>query len=417
MVIGIDASRANVAERTGTERYAWEVIRRLLPLLHSHQVRLYVREPLRSDWGPLGDQVQVRVLRWPPAVLWSHLRLSWELLWHHPDVLFVPADTVPLIHPPTTITTIHDVAFERFPELYRSASVQRRLGWLRPLIHTAVRLFTLGRYGASERDYHRWSVRHALRTCSRILTVSEFTKSELVQTLKADPDRITVTYLGVRQPETYAALGTEQRRKTLERLCIPKPFFLYLGRLEKKKNILGVLAAYSRLVQTHGAATIPDLVLVGSPGYGWAEAQPVAERLRSSGKLHILGWTTDEDVMVLQTSAVALIYLSWYEGFGIPAVESLSAGVPVLAARVGSLPEVLGAAAFLVDPNDTEQIVSQMFTISTDQALRQRLIHLGLERVRNYTWERTSTATASILISRLQKLDKNGTVSTFNEQR
>ncbi len=397
MTIGIDASRANVAQRTGTERYAWEVIRRLLPMLASHQIRLYVREQLRDDWPALTPNISVRVLSWPPAILWSHLRLSWELLWHRPDILFVPADTVPLIHPSNTVSTIHDVGFERWPELYRQQSVQRRLGWLRPLVHLAVRVLTGGQYGATERDYHRWSARQAVRSCRTILTVSQFSKQEIVQTLKADSQRIVVTYLGVRQPDHFAAVTADRRQALLSALGCQRSFFLFLGRLEKKKNIDLVVAAYRRYRRQQPNPA--DLVLAGSPGYGWPEVVKSLADPELARAVHVLGWQPDEVVDVLQVAAVALIFVSQYEGFGIPALESLSAGVPVLASRHGSLPEVLNGAALFVDTGDIDEVVNGYRRISLDQRLRHRLIAAGRQRVRSFTWSATAVATARVIMA------------------
>lgn len=397
MIIGLDASRANVTERTGTERYAFEVIQRMLPRLHEHQVRLYVREPLLPDWPSLPSNVEVRVLQWAPGVLWTHLRLSCELLLHRPEVLFVPADTVPLIHPKTTISTIHDVAFERFPELYRGASVQRRLGWLRPFIHLAVRLITLGRYSASERDYHRWSVRQAIRTCSKILTVSEFSKQEIVSLLDVDPARITVTYPGVHQPEYFSAISPERRSSTVQKLKLAKPFFLFVGRLEKKKNIGLLIQAYKKYVDETSSPV--DLVLAGNPGFGWDEQVPIVTSSALDKHIHILGWQADEVVDVLRCTATALIFLSQYEGFGLPVLDSLSAGVPVVSSRHGSLPEVIGSAAIFVDTDNLDNVVSAMRRVVEDESLRKKLIDLGHHQVRDYTWEQTAKKTFDVVTS------------------
>ena len=192
MIIGIDASRANQREKTGTEWYSWHLIRQLVPLLSGHTIRLYTREPLLADLVDLKAQgAEERVLGWRPGIMWTHLRLSWEMIWHQPDVLLILADTVPLVHPPNTFTTIHDIAFERMPELYGQRSVQRRIGWAKPLVSLGIHILTFGQYGASELDYHRWSVRHALRACHKIFSVSKFTKQELIDVLKADPEKIT----------------------------------------------------------------------------------------------------------------------------------------------------------------------------------------------------------------------------------
>lgn len=396
MVIGLDASRANVAHPTGTERYAREVIVRLLNRLSAHTVRLYVREPLLPDWPSLPAHAQVRVLRWPPAILWSHIRLSWELLVHSPYVLFVPADTVPLIHPRRCVTTIHDVAFERFPELYRRKSIQRRMGLLKPIISGLVRLMTLGRYAATERDYHRWSVRQAIRTCNRILTVSEFSKREIQETLGVAPERIVVTPLGIRQPEYFASLPSELRPMILQRLGVQKPYVLFIGRLEAKKNIELLVRAYQQY-RTFASDPV-DLVLIGQPGFGWEKVEVSFDSEVSRQGIHQLGWQDDSTTDAILTGARAFIFISHYEGFGIPALEAMSAGVPVLASRNGSLPEVLGDAASYVS-TDLSSVAHGLQTITEDQMLREQCRERGYARVRQYTWERTTDLTLPLLVN------------------
>lgn len=395
MVIGIDASRANQSEKTGTEWYSWHLIRDLAVRLKDHQLRLYVREPLEPGLQNLGAKVEARVLTWRPGLLWSHLRLSWELLWHRPDVLFVPADTVPLIHPERTVTTIHDVAFERFPELYAGRSVQRRLGWLRPIIHLFVRIATFGRYSASERDYHRWSVRHALRACAKILTVSEFTKREMVDTLGADPKKIAVTYQGVPQPEVFQGISPDQQAATRQKFNLAHPFWLYIGRLEKKKHIAELIAAY--FAYRDQSESPADLVLVGSPGYGWAEIEKrLGKKLVENG-VRLLGYQPEDVVNVLRVSALGFIFLSAYEGFGRPPLESVNAGVPVIASSKGSLPEVLGDGAIFVDPENSSTVVAAMLRLETDTQLRQKLVERGRVAAKRFTWGRTADLTTAAL--------------------
>lgn len=397
MIIGIDASRANVAERTGTERYAFEVISRMLPKLGGHRVRLYVRETLRSEWGSIPSSVEVCVLRWPPAVLWTHLRLSWELFWRRVDVLFVPADTVPLIHPKNTITTIHDIAFERYPELYRGTSVQRAKGPLRFILNAAVRLVTLGRYTASELDYHRWSVRQAVRSCPTILTVSEFSKKEIADVLHVPLERIIVTPLGIHAPAHYASISEQRILARKKELRLTTPYALFIGRLESKKNIALLLQAYTafRSVTQHSSL---DLVLAGNPGYGWTEAVKSVGGELADG-VHQLGWQSDEAVDELLLGASALVMVSEYEGFGLPAVEALSAGIPVIASRHGSLPEVLGNYAVYVDTTSVEELRNQFTLLSQkgDQFGHDR--SASKEYAARYTWVTTAELTLKAIVS------------------
>lgn len=390
MIIGIDASRANVAEKTGTEWYSWHLIRELIPLLAGHTVRLYSREPLRAGLDRFGADVQSRVLAWPPGILWSHLRLSWELFWHRPDVLFVPADTVPLIHPKKTLTTIHDVAFERWPELYQGRSVQRRLGWLRPLVHLAVRLFTLGRYSASERDYHRWSARHALRSSPRILTVSEFSKREILATIGGQPDQIIVTPLGVDATTPMKHCTPREIEETQRRYGLSRPYVIFIGRLEEKKNIRLLLESFALYHQSEKDPV--DLVLLGAPGYGW-EAASAAIPTDQRSAIHQLGWVGEDDRWRLHAGARGLIFLSAYEGFGLPPLESMLLRVPVLASRFGSLPEVLDDAALYADELEPRLVAKAINRLVTDQALRVQLSSKGFAWAQQYTWQRTARLT------------------------
>jgi glycosyltransferase involved in cell wall biosynthesis len=402
MLIGIDASRANQREKTGTEWYSWHLIRALIPRLRGHRVRLYVREPLRADWGPLEPPAEVQVLKWPIGIVWSHLRLGWELLRRPPDMLFVPADTVPIVRRCPTVTTIHDIAFERHPELYARRSVQRRLGWARPFIHAAVRILTLGRYSASEVDYHRWSVRHALRVSQTILTVSEFTKQELVELLGAKPEQIVVTYQGVQQPETLLSVTEAERQAVKAQHGLKQAFFLYVGRLERKKNIEALLQGFQEFCRT--GAGPHHLVLVGSPGYGWDSVAGLLDSPDLRGRVHQLGWLSEDHLRVLRTAAAAFVFLSAYEGFGVPPLESFSAGVPVIASRNGSIPEILGSAAVYADPADPSTVAAAMARLVHDPALAQRLVRQGQTRVRAFTWEKTADRTAAALLASLPKL-------------
>ncbi len=395
MVIGIDASRANQREKTGTEWYSWHLIRALASRLPDHQLRLYTREPLEPGLQNLGPQIESRVLTWKPGLLWSHLRLAWELLRHPPDVVFIPADTVPLIRRRPTVTTIHDIAFERFPELYAKRSVQRRLGWLRPIIQLLVRLVTGGRYGASELDYHRWSVRHALRVSRDILTVSAFTKNEMIEVLQARPDRIQVTYQGVIQPKQVPTFDQAAKNRLRAKHHLSRRYWLFIGRLETKKNIQQLVQAYQQYAES--ASDPADLVLVGSPGYGW---ETVAARLplMRHGRVHVLGWQPETDVHGLLSDAHGFLFLSAYEGFGRPPLEAMSFGVPVLSSPAGSLPEVLGSAAAYADPKNTNQVVETLRRLDRDTDWRKQLRDAGFQQVRKFTWQSTADRTAAVLL-------------------
>src|SRR3989344_40160 len=221
MVLGIDASQANRKIRSGTEWYAFYLISEIIKLLKDRpdvKVRLYVRDPLQGDLvknfsaqgGPASGW-EVKILKWPFAYFWGQIRLSVEMLFNPPDVLFCPAHTIPAIHPKKTFTTLHDVGFRDNPELYDKLSL-----W-----------------------YHRFSAWFAIKKAAHIFTVSEFSKQRIVANYNSDPNKISVTYLGIDKTSAIAD------KLFIEEFGLrEKSYVLYVGRLEPKKNVLNMIKGY-----------------------------------------------------------------------------------------------------------------------------------------------------------------------------
>lgn len=368
-VIGIDASRANARLRTGTEWYAFQVIQELKKVIPgSFQVVLYSKEALRDGLEGLPPNWESRVLRWPPGKFWTQIRLSWEMWRRPPDVLFVPAHALPLLLPPLVATTVHDVAF-----------------MVRP-----------GAYKLGERLYHRWSARHAAARAGLLLTVSEFSKAETVKYFGADPDKIAVTPLGYDR-RLYQPVGDRPALEdALRRYNIKEPYFLFVGRLEDKKNLAGLLRSFAVFSDRFDAGRGFRLVLVGKRGVGYERAwtglgADVRRRVVETG------YVCAEDSKYIYGGAAALVFPSWYEGFGLPLLEAFACGTPVIASRLASIPEVGGDAVRYVDPADPEDIAAAMDLVSRDEAARAALVAGGSRRVRGFSWEKTADLTWSAL--------------------
>ncbi len=363
--IAIDVSRANVAKRTGVEWYAWHLVQELKRVIPpEYRVVLYSREPLLPDFGELPKNWEVRVLNWPPRRLWTQLRLSWEMLVRAPDLLFVPVHVLPLILPRRRILTLHDVAFVSHPEAYSLA----------------------------ERLYQAFAVRYASWRASLVLTISQFSKSELMNIFSVPEKKLAVTPLGCEADE-FAPPTDDERRLALRRLNLEgRKYFLYVGRIEAKKNTMNLLRAYRQY-----RVTSPDpsrLVLVGKLGYGGEVARRmVAEDQVLREAVSLLGYASNEDLRALYAGASAFLFPSWYEGFGLPVLEAMAARVPVIAARASALPEVCGSSALFVPPDDINGWTAAMRQIEADVALRARLVADGRERVSHYTWRQTAELT------------------------
>lgn len=365
ITIDIDASRATVAQRTGTERYSYEVIAALDRIAPAEvQFRLYINGG-RERLPPLSSRAQVRDLRLPR--LWTHLRLgpaSWRA---RPRVLFVPAHVVPLLHPPTVVT-IHDVGYRVFPEA-----------------HTARRRLEL-------EVTTRWS----LRAARRVLAVSEATKRDLVNWYGVNPDRITVTPLGLSAdfgpPDDRDCVTAVRARYGL----LQRPYLLYIGTVQPRKNLARVIEALATVL---AAGYNLDLVLAGKRGWLSEPIERRASELGIADRVRFTGYIADADLPALLAGALAFIFPSLYEGFGLPVLEAMACGAPVITSTISSLPEVAGDAALLVDPLDPYAIAAAIMRVHDDATLRADLRQRGLARARQFTWESCAQRTLEALMA------------------
>lgn len=372
MIIGIDASRANKPNRTGVEWYAFHLIQELKKLTAGdrHSWVLYTREPLT---GPLAELpknwYEVRA-GWPPRRLWTQVRMSWEM-WRRPsDVLFVPAHVLPLIRPDRSVVTIHDVGFRRFPKLYSPQDI----------------------------SYHEATTKHISKTQARIITVSEFSGRELSQLYGANTNRIAITHCGVDHDLYKPIPDPRELEDKLRTLQIPQPYFLSVGRLEAKKNIANLVKAFTSWKSSRGIGDPMHLVLAGAPGHQYGEIKKAIDASPFKHQIIELGYVKEEDKPYLMNGATALAHVSWYEGFGIPPVEAMACGCPVIAANNSSLPEVLGEGnALFVAPDQVDAIARAFERMANDATLRGDLKHKGIARAARYTWKATAEATLPVL--------------------
>jgi len=354
--IGIDASRMAWARRTGTEQYTAHLLEALVAQGGPHRLRLYFNrlpDP-RPAWL---EDAEVREMPFPR--LWTHARLSWEMLRRPPDVLFVPAHVLPLWRPRRTVVTIHDLGYLRFPEAHPP---RRRLE-----LHLST----------------AWNARVA----ARVIAVSQATKDDLVRHYRVAPDKIAVVHHGVEErfrptPDPAAPA----------RYGLPSRYLLYLGTLQPRKNLERLVQAYGRL-----PGDAPPLVLAGAKGWYFQRIAAAIAALGLENRVLLPGYVADADVPALLTGATALLYPSLYEGFGLPALEALACGTPVLAANTSSLPEVVGAAGLLVDPLDVGAIAAAMQRLLADEALRAALSQQGRERAKGFSWDRCARETLAVL--------------------
>jgi glycosyltransferase involved in cell wall biosynthesis len=360
LTIGIDASRAFGVEQTGTERYATAVTQALVAL-GGHDYRLYLqhRTPL-----PPPEPASSIVLRAPR--LWTHTRLALEVALRVPDVLFVPAHVLPAYTRPAAVVTVHDLGYLAYPEA-----------------HTAV-----------QRRYLHWTTRRHATRATAVIADSAATRDDLVARYRADPDRVHVVHLAVEDamrpaaPDEVAAVRAE--------MGIPpdRPYVLHVGTLQPRKNLPRLMHAFAGLASNR---TAPVLVLAGKQGWGREDLPRMAQDLGIARSVRFAGYVPRKSLPALYTGATVAAVPSLYEGFGLPALEAMACGAPVAASRTSSLPEVVGSAGLLFDPEDTGDIRVALDRLLSDANLRASLSRVGRERAAAFTWDLCARRTLRVL--------------------
>ncbi len=367
MIIGIDASRATTGQRTGTEAYAYFLIRALIPLAgaRGHRLRLYFNTPPAGDLFP--DAAWVERVIIPQRRLWTHARLGHELRRRPPDVFFTPAHVIPAGVSCPSVATIHDLGYERFPE----AHPRRQLAYL------------------------RWSTRHNARVARRVIADSHATRDDLARLYAIDPAKIAVVYPGI-DPRLQRVEDAGEISGALARYGIQPPYLLYLGTLQPRKNLVRLVAAFA---ESDLIAEGYTLALAGKAG--WL-SRPIFEAVAGAPpavreRVLLPGYIADEDKAALLSGATALVFPSLYEGFGFPVLEAQACGAPVVCSNSSSLPEVAGEGALLVNPEDTAAIAGALRQVAGDETLRGRLVARGRANLKRFDWASAAGQTLELL--------------------
>jgi len=419
MLIGIDASRANRDHKSGTEWYSYYLIRWLAKLDNKNQYILYSDKPLKGGlldltteqyfpemgegeekYNKNGFQIikspfnnfQGKVLDWPFDFFWTLGRLSLEMIFKKPDVLFVPAHSLPLVFPEKTITTIHDVAFWKNSFLYQTNNIGPEKRSLRNILCFLVKIFTRGKYRANSIDYLKWSTKFAIKNAKRIITVSNFSKEEISKMYQVDAKKIKVIHNGYNKFLYRKITDQEKIKEILSKYGIEGPFMLYVGRLEKKKNTPALIEAFC-LMRENNKDIKHKLVLVGDASFGYDEVKYIIREFNLEAEIIMPGWVKEGDLPYIYNAASVFVFPSKYEGFGIPLLQAMSCQVPIAASSIPVLREVAEGAASFFNPDNIKSIEDTLANLAKDSELREKLIKNGVERAKNFSWEKCAQET------------------------
>lgn len=389
MIIGFDASRAFVAQRTGTENYSFNLLTQLLQIDRRNAYKVYLRLPpevVRSKEGiktwltqvadslPTSQNFRLVLIR--SKRLWTQFGLAKELWVRPPDVLFVPAHTLPYIRRRSikTVVTIHDLGYEYLPQYHQ---FPHRL-WLNR------------------------STEYAVRRADKLIAVSEATRDDLIKKLSATPEKISVVYEGVGWKIEPASISLNQIEQARTKYSVLFPYVLFVGTIQPRKNLVSLIQAFHKVLQNAEVLKLyPSmrLILIGRKGWLNSSIYEEPARLGIDDKVVFLGHVPDSETAALMKSASCFAFPSLFEGFGVPILDAQSYGTPVITSNKKPMTEVGGTACEYVDPLSIDSIAQGLVRVLTDRRYAESLRQKGLQNVRRFSWEKAAKETLRVFES------------------
>jgi glycosyltransferase involved in cell wall biosynthesis len=369
MHIGLNAhllSSSRSYRAAGINWYVYSLLKHLPAVAGQHRFTVFLGD---REAGEALVGLQTRVSTLPtgqPAVriAWEQLVQPVRLIAERVELLHSLAFVQPLALPCPGVVTIYDLSFVLFP--------QRLQPW--------------------RRLYLRWGSTMSARRATRVVAISASTRGDIINLLGVPGEKVDVVPCGVDddfRPVDDPGLLDQLRRKH----SLPPRMLLFVGTIEPRKNLTTLLKSYALLRERMHA---PPLVIGGPPGWRHGEVFSLVEELGLGDEVLFPGYIARDELPLWYNVAELFVYPSLYEGFGLPPLEAMACGTPVVVSDTSSLPEVVGDAGILVDPTSAEEIAQAMERVLTDGALRDSLRARGLDRARAFTWQRAARETVEV---------------------
>lgn len=372
MRIAIDAREAVRTQKTGKGWYARALIDHMVSHARGHTFVFYTdkleSEQAREHGDGHENLPNVTKKYFPSGVIGWHLKVKNDLKKDPPDIYIAPTSyIVPALAPKgvKTIITVHDL-----------------VAWLFPT-----------RHNVKATIIERLTLRLALKKCAHVIPVSHHTQSDLEKIFHVKKEKMTVVPCAARA--AFKPISPEAKAKFRNEKSLPSTYFLSVGTLEPRKNLVTLLKSFAQIRQSPQLTSLPDevcLVVVGGEGWSCKKIYDTVRRLNLTEQVRFVGYASEKELIGYYNTATALVFPSLYEGFGMPPLEAMQSGCPVICSNLSSLPEVVGHAAITTEPRDEQAIAEAMINISTNENLRNELREKGLRQAEKFSWARSASA-------------------------
>lgn len=373
MNIGIDINEANISQRVGVNQVAFELFRNLVKVNTKHQIVALSKQSPLPDFPKPDKNLSYEVFG--PQKAWVLTGLTKRLWFGKPklDILFSPSHYTPLLSKTPSVVDIMDLSYERFgTEYFTNYDLNQLKRWT-PL---------------------------SVKKARHIITISEFSKQEIISLYKVNENKISVIYPGRDEELFHPKIPKTKQTQVRLKYGITGKYFIYIGTLQPRKNLNRLIEAFASLVKTKESGTrFLKLVIVGKRGWLYEEINEAAKKLKIEDRVIFTGFAPNEDLPALIKSSLAYVLVSLYEGFGMPVVEAQSVGTPVIVSRISSLPEIAGdSGIFVDDPQNTKQITTALKKVlSLKKEDRKKIIEQGKQNASRFNWENSAKKLLKLL--------------------
>lgn len=373
MTIGIDLRPVNTGEKSGVEEYTANLLRHLFFLDQKNQYKIFMssagKPRLNLDKLNRFKNVKVKYFPYPNKILnFGLVFLKYpkiDKVLNGVDIFFSPNIIFTSLSVSCRqIITFHDLSFHWHPEFF---SLKRRI-W-----------------------HHFVSPKIKAQKADGIIAVSCSTRNDLVRLYNLEERKIKVIYSGVLKKFKPRDRENSVVVKVQKKYNLDPPFILYLGTIEPRKNLVGLILAFNKLKQK--GYSCYKLVIAGKPGWLYQDVYKLASKCQARRDIIFTGFIKDQDKPYLYNLAEVFVYPSFYEGFGFPPLEAMASGVPVVTSNISSLPEVVGEGGLLVDPYNINEVTTALELLLADSSLREYFQKKGLAQARKFNWQKTARQT------------------------
>lgn len=374
MIIGIDGNEANVEKKVGISEYAYELILQFAnrnSLTSNLKFIVYLKDLPRGDLPKENKNWHFKIVK--PQKLWTQIGLPIDLFISkpRPNVFFSPTHYAPRFSPVPTAISVMDLSFIHYPELFKKSDLYQLKNW------TA----------------------YSAKKAKKIFTISKASKDDIIRAYKVPEDKVIVTYPGIKQILNIRN-ETSNMNEIRNKYGIEGEYILFVGTLQPRKNISKLVQAFSEIIKNkekHKIEKNLQLVIVGKKGWLYEEIIQSPKKFHVEDYVNFLEYVPENDLVLLYQNAVCFVLPSLYEGFGLPVLEAMKNGCPVVTSNISSLPEAGGDAAIYFDPNNLEDMVAKINMVIDDEKLRTELKSKGYKQIKKFSWEETAKETLKVL--------------------